>query len=403
MISCNFSAVCLAHVNKFTPVIITSNALDQRRKGEHAIKDIIGLSRRGHDDLACSIVQSIAKACARDSIAMKRLGGLQLKQRHMLGCVILKYPHLPGVDVRKFITSFLDNNVPRVLHADRCVAVRVKDIKFPSIASVMSNVHRWAKSVDQPAFPRTCRFLRKHLSIQSSCSFSRHVCIKACETMFSSSAPSHVNVQTAAVWNKTNARRVIGRVRHKINQDLKASLRYKLDFSDVHSFLDTVYRDFVGFRGLGVLQDDLLGWKSLLDNHCVISIVDKLKSELVMSCPLGYQTKCVAMVSADESLYFDVPSNQEIQDVLTEASHRLAYCGARIYTQHVFGQWIGIPKASCLETKLRSLGSYAKHSLRGVFTVFCGALNILLAAVCGVQVCTTNFWTDCEEFLQLEC
>ena len=159
-------------------------------------------------------------------------------------------------------------------------------------------------------------------------------------------------------------------------------LGQQLDISFAIDLVQHVFDVNDGFHGQGIRESDLVKWAYQLKPNVVISCIDKNKTDLCFSCPLGWQTRVMDLAVKSKGFTWSAPTVDFVETQFEKIKDKMSYTGVTFH-KHRVGAWTAWPKESGLETKMRPTGSYKKHGLKSLLSLTTRVMTFIMKQVIG--------------------
>lgn len=270
--------------------------------------------------------------------------------------------------VGKFVSKlFVDTGI---------VFLKFKDSCPPSVQS-FCNINRYKHDLDTVDFTCKCDQLISKLKVpyDTSCG---HVVIKGSDTMLAGLLPTFWFMHSPLCADWYFVRTTMMTSMQKLSKSMTGASLSRMS-SLLPQLQDTTracVRRTTRQMCWTASLEHLRGPLSALTDAAIVTLTDKAKSDVTLSCPRGYQLRCLHHVEHDDYDY-SAPSVHCFERDFALLRNTCAYTRVRCPLTHNFGSMTLVPKVSCVRTKSRCLGSYVQHQMRFLFRLVCRAINIL--------------------------
>ncbi len=392
---------CTEFEGKIMAKVVAVKLGDLRKTDGYGVKDFKEFAQRTPfaTELVLRHIDTLEKK--HSDKALTRIGVTDEYKKAVTTTNIFHFPELPCVNMRQVMMEMLRRELSFMTQPCAVTAIKLIGKKARSIKDVMVNTRKWGKSLDSERFPCTCSSLRTILGIADD--GQGHVCVPSAATSFVKTVSASVAVSTKVVWSRRSAWEVIEKKIMEFNKNRrKRDIVGNLDFAVFRDLLHFCYQSNGEFQHLGVREQDLVQWKQLLDHRCVVSIIDKDKSQLCFQCPAFYQDRCAELCLGSPHLSKDSLDLKVILKRFQHVQKMLAYTGSRMHPveKHRFGCWDAWPKASGLRTKMRPTGSHARHCMRGVYTLTSRVMDYMVKKTWECPIAVNSFSLVCKSIAE---
>ena len=314
------------------------------------------------------------------SIALRRLMDVAGYQATRSSVVRLRLPWLPRTSLEDLAGDFL-SALRTGLSRGQAVLLQIRWGRAPQTIRFLCNINRWNKQVDVMNYPCSCHWMESYLGVSRS-RFGHCVAL-ASRSKFGEQFPSCTNFKSPLVPSFAMFYDQVAMQFWRIAHDCKLSC----DFRSLHPHnFDVFTTKTYGFNG--IRADLLRPWKSMLDEHVVVSPVDKFPAEVGFVCPQYWQATLMQNQLILANLCVEIPP--EIQDHSTDMRNDYKYTGACARSSHEFGQISWWPNrngwsddlSEFTREKFRPTGSYFSHMLRDLFSLVCRAGLFMIGVLC---------------------
>ena len=322
-------------------------------------------------------------------IAMHRLRELDVTRDIF---TILKIPFLHSFNLKREILRWIKR------FARGPLIIQVQFVNSPTISQTVTNQTRWNKKLHS-SFPCTCRQL-ENFSINRPA--GEHVCLKFSELKINHIIPKKMSVKSRTIPSATTMERALRDSLEKFFNRNRDKLMTSLPnfLKKIPTWTDEIQRIQISYAIEGFpMENELRGLKKVLDNIAVISrAVDKLLTDLTITCPQHYQERCAKMFIENDA--YTVLTSGEFENLTNELFKELSEIHvegtAKInFNRHQYGFVSIWHKKSGLRTKDRPLVSYLMHAGKEKFSVATRAgLFLLSTLVTTISVLSTQQVVD---------
>ena len=317
-------------------------------------------------------------------IAMHRLRELDVTRDIF---TILKVPFLHSLPAEPAFPCFnLKQKILRWIKrfARGPLIIQVKFINSPTVSQTVTNQSKWNKKLHTP-FPCTCGQLEK-FSIDRPA--GEHVCLKFSELKINHIVPKKMSVKSRTIPSADTMERTL---RDSLEKFFKRNQNKLMTspanfLKKIPSWTDEIRRILISYAIEGFpMESELRGLKKVLDNIAVISrAVDKLLTDLTVTCPQHYQQRCAKMFIENDA--YTILTGKEFEKLTKELFKELSEIHvegtAKLnFDKHQYGYVSIWHKKSGLRTKDRPLVSYLMHAGKERFSVATKAGLFLLSTL----------------------
>lgn len=281
---------------------------------------------------------------------------------------------LPELDIPKLILKQFLPLLAGLIPKDDTFLIESSSKQYRSIKHFLCNGHQWFKTADAKLVPCKCAAMRRFFKLPPQID---HYTILMRDTFINDLLPPKCSADTILLPDRfTIVKSVVAALKHIVSKLNLLDKIADIDPTGVLSAIDGWY-DKLYAQKLGpfVRAEVLRSVKARLDELCLVSAVDKSKSDLAFLCPQLAQHALLSLNTSDRTLHTDFDGSA-VKDNFSDMQVRLAYNGIPFpMRSHDFGVLSVLPKSSGIVNgtcnKWRPLGSYKRHCGRNALSTAC--------------------------------